>query len=302
MKAINQLINEIELWNPKDVSYTKLVGGFSNENYLIHDNRTNKKYALKMPQSNGALANRDEEILVAQKSAEIFLSPKVLYITSQNALVTEYIEGESLTPEIVRNSPTLFNRCINLVKEFHSKISLQHNNHAFDFLRMQMGVEEKHMYGDVKRYQAMLNVAIEMEKTIGFNKEDFCACHNDLITANFINDKNDKCWLIDFEWSGNNDRYYDLAKFSLFTEIHEEKVLQAYFDDVTEYQIGKVFLYKMLNNLLVAQWCALQQQVSTLNLNEELYEIGKKHFELFFMNYNSKNYVYYSKVLKNTIS
>ena len=299
MNAIDKLIKEIKLWQPKDISYTKLVGGLSNENYLIHDARTNKKYALKMPPTKGSLADRGAEILVHQKCSEIALSPQLLYVTAEKAFVTAYIEGESLTPEMIRKAPTLLKKCMGAAKQLHSQIKVEHNNYAFDFVRMMLHVKEENMYDKVKDYKEMLRISTEIEQAIGFDKRELCTTHNDLKPANFIVDRRGKCWLIDFEWSGNNELEFDLAKFSLFTEISEEKVVQTYFEEANEAQLGKVFLYKMLNSLLVVQWCAVQQQVSTLGLNEELYELGNKHLGLFFSAYNNRDYRYYRRIVSN---
>ena len=38
-------------------------------------------------------------------------------------------------------------------------------------------------------------------------------CNNDLLAANFIaDDENDKIWIIDFEYSGNNDPCFELRQ------------------------------------------------------------------------------------------
>ena len=43
-------------------------------------------------------------------------------------------------------------------------------------------------------------------------------CHNDLHTANFIAD-GDRLWLLDWEYAGMNDRYFDLGNFAVNNEL-----------------------------------------------------------------------------------
>ena len=40
------------------------------------------------------------------------------------------------------------------------------------------------------------------------------ACHNDLLNANFITD-GERIWIVDWEYAGMGDRFFDLANFSV---------------------------------------------------------------------------------------
>ena len=55
-------------------------------------------------------------------------------------------------------------------------------------------------------------------------------CHNDLLAANFIDDGR-TVWIIDYEYSGNNDPYFELG--NIWSECHLtleqlEELVQAY--------------------------------------------------------------------------
>ena len=58
-------------------------------------------------------------------------------------------------------------------------------------------------------------------------------CNNDLLAANFIDD-GDRVWLIDYEYSGNNDACFELGNTSTecdFTPEQTEAWTEAYFGD-----------------------------------------------------------------------
>ncbi len=47
-------------------------------------------------------------------------------------------------------------------------------------------------------------------------------CHNDLLNANFIADENGRIWIVDWEYAGMGDRFFDLANFSVNHGLDEE--------------------------------------------------------------------------------
>ena len=56
-------------------------------------------------------------------------------------------------------------------------------------------------------------------------------CHNDLLNANFIA-AGSAIWLVDWEYAGMGDRFFDLANFSINHELDDaqnEQLLEAYF-------------------------------------------------------------------------
>ena len=45
-------------------------------------------------------------------------------------------------------------------------------------------------------------------------------CHNDLLNANFIR-AGERIWIVDWEYAGMGDRFFDLANFSVNHELSE---------------------------------------------------------------------------------
>ena len=58
-------------------------------------------------------------------------------------------------------------------------------------------------------------------------------CHNDLLAANFLHD-GERLWIVDWEYAGMGDRYFDLGNFAVNNELSaddEFALLTAYFDE-----------------------------------------------------------------------
>ena len=69
-------------------------------------------------------------------------------------------------------------------------------------------------------------------------------CNNDLLAANFIDD-GERVWLIDYEYSGNNDACFELGNTSTecdFTAEQVEAWVEAYFGAPTRADLARVRL------------------------------------------------------------
>ena len=51
-------------------------------------------------------------------------------------------------------------------------------------------------------------------------------CHNDLLAANFIDD-GERVWIVDWEYAGMGDPFFDLANFAVNNGLDEDGETRA---------------------------------------------------------------------------
>ena len=71
----------------------------------------------------------------------------------------------------------------------------------------------------------------DVRRALAVDPRPTVPCNNDLLAANFIDD-GDRVWLIDYEYSGNNDACFELGNTSTecdFTPEQTEAYAEAYF-------------------------------------------------------------------------
>ncbi len=76
-------------------------------------------------------------------------------------------------------------------------------------------------------------------------------CNNDLLAANFIDDA-DRCRLIDYEYSGNNDACFELGNTATecdFTPDQVEAYVEAYFGEPTRADLARVRLQMLVQRV-----------------------------------------------------
>src|SRR5262249_54971990 len=110
---------------------------------------------------------------------------------------------------------------------------------------------------------------------------DMVSCHNDLKPENILFD-GQRVWLVDWEASLLNDRYFDLAivaNFVVTNDAEEGAFLQEYFGQAPdEYQLARFFLMRQVMHMLYATvFLLLGPSGKPLNQSERAPEFRDLH-------------------------
>ena len=100
-------------------------------------------------------------------------------------------------------------------------------------------------------------------------------CHNDLLAANFIDD-GERVWVVDWEYAGMGDPFFDLANFAVNNGLDEEgetALLEAY----GSADVRALTLMRFMSDFREAMWGVVQQAISELDFDFAAY--ADEHFE-----------------------
>jgi thiamine kinase-like enzyme len=104
-------------------------------------------------------------------------------------------------------------------------------------------------------------------------------CNNDLLAANFIDD-GQRVWLIDYEYSGNNDACFELGNTVAecgFTPEMTEAWTEAYFGEPTRADLARVRLQALCSSYGWSLWGFIQAAASSLDF--DFWTWGLQRFE-----------------------
>ena len=92
-------------------------------------------------------------------------------------------------------------------------------------------------------------------------------CNNDLLAANFIDDGN-RVWLIDYEYSGNNDAAFELGNTATecgFSTEQVEAYVAAYHGSPTRADLARVRLQMLCSEYGWSLWGFIQEAASPID-------------------------------------
>jgi thiamine kinase-like enzyme len=109
-------------------------------------------------------------------------------------------------------------------------------------------------------------------------------CNNDLLAANYIDDPvwqgEGRVWLIDYEYSGNNDACFELGNTTTECSFTEEQVdawCEAYFGDPTPADRARVRLQALCSQYGWSLWGFIQDATSPLDF--DFHSWGMERYE-----------------------
>jgi thiamine kinase-like enzyme len=94
-------------------------------------------------------------------------------------------------------------------------------------------------------------------------------CNNDLLAANFIDDGTTVC-IIDYEYSGNNDPYFELG--NIWSECHLtldqlEELIGAYHGAPTRSHLARARLWGLMSQYGWTLWASIQDATSSMEFD-----------------------------------
>ncbi len=104
-------------------------------------------------------------------------------------------------------------------------------------------------------------------------------CHNDLLNANFIDD-GEAIRIVDWEYAGMGDPFFDLANFSVNHELDVDgraALLAAYAGVERAEDLATLDLMRFMSDFREAMWGVVQSAVSELDFDFVGY--AAEHFE-----------------------
>lgn len=244
---------ELQLhYKPGEVEIvTASAGGATNRSAIFL--YQGKKYVLRFGTHHAAQLRINRKAEYASLMAIGDLTGKVIYFdVNTGDMVMEYIEGVLLSGEELQKGEWI-DRVTKLLKEMHSKkIEYEFDpfvdiEERFSSCRLN-GVKMPDHFDSI-----MQQCDIIKERLVRTRSMFYGLCHNDPFAGNFIWSHEEKLKLIDFEYAGNGDIFFDLACLAWgYTPELRKYLLQSYFQECTEE------LYERLrdNVFVVALWNA----------------------------------------------
>ena len=275
--VLDSALNRIDEWVGKDLKYSEIGGGITNHNYLITvDEGRGGKYVLRIPGvGSDTFIDRERERGNHASAAEAGASPPVLYTLQPEAItVVPFIAGETMHPETLAGHRGRLEKVVDVIRAYHDKATFSNDTNAFMMIRRYMEMAKNVNAWFPADWSRIMRLGEEIERAMGRDVPRRVACHNDLLSENFILDQDDRMWVIDWEYGGMNDPYFDLGDFCVehpLSREEEEMIITRYCGGMDESRFHRMLLHKIVADLWWSIWAFIQEQVSKLDFDYHSY-------------------------------
>ena len=269
MTVIEEAVAKVEDWKGKEIFLEPLSGGLTNSNYKVLVD--GEPYFARVPgESTELLAvDRNNEYHNTRAAAEAGVAPRVLYYLPKFCvMILEFLEGTTMSRDLL-NAPGMPTRMAQSIKQLHAGSRFLTDFNMFRLTEYYLSVCRDREIRIPDGYLDRMPIVQQIEKAMSVNPLPTVPCNNDLLAENYMDDGR-KLWLIDYEYSGNNDPTFELGNTCQEMQFNDEQIKElcmAYFGDISSGKIARMKLNMIMSDVGWGLWAAIQAAISQIEFD-----------------------------------
>jgi thiamine kinase-like enzyme len=269
MSVIEEAVSKIEDWKGRNVSIEPLSGGLTNSNFKVIVDGT--PYFIRVPgESTELLAiDRNNEYHNSKAAAEAGVGPQVLYhLPEYNVMVLKFLDGRTMSKDSL-NAPGMPTRMAQAIKKLHAGPRFLTNFNMFRLTEYYLNLCKERDIKIPDGYLDRLDAIAKIEEAMSVNSLAPVPCNNDLLAENYIDDGKN-LWLIDYEYSGNNDPTFELGNTCQEMQFNDDQIREvcvAYFGSASTAMVARMKLNMIMSDVGWGLWAAIQAKISTIDFD-----------------------------------
>ena len=269
MSVIEEAVAKIDEWRGKNISIQPLSGGLTNSNYKVEVEGT--PYFVRVPgESTELLAiDRNNEFHNTKAAAEAGVAPRVLYYLPEYCvMVLEFLNGKTMSKDSL-NAPGMPTRMARAIKQLHSAPRFLTDFNMFRLTEYYLNLCKERVIRIPDGYLDRMPTVKQIEKAMSVRPLDTVPCNNDLLAENYLDDGK-QLWLIDYEYSGNNDPTFELGNTCQEMQFSDDQISEvclAYFGTASSDMIARMKLNMIMSDVGWGLWAAIQAKISRIDFD-----------------------------------
>jgi thiamine kinase-like enzyme len=271
------LLDQVELVKNR-TSVVELSGGLTNRNLAIESN--GNKYVARISSNSSDLLNinREDEYKNSIFASDAGIGATVYdFLPGQGLLLIGYINGKTFGAEDIANN---LPRVAKAVRTLHGAKPFVSEFNMFTLQKRYLDIVQSNNFIYPAKYLDYEGHIADLKKALSVLPAEIVPCNNDLLPGNFIDD-GEKIWLIDYEYSGNNDACFELGNIWAEAFLEYEalvELIDSYYGAHRPEKIARAWLQSLMAKYGWTLWAAIQASISDIDFDFRAW--GREKFDL----------------------
>lgn len=256
-----------------------LPGGITNRNYKAVTPRG--AFVVRLSDAESSLLAIDRVHEHRNSLAAAYAgagAPVIDFIPGAGVLVVGFLEGVTWEEQDVRR-PDNLTRIAEACRRLHAGPRFVSDFNMFDIQARYLALCRERAFRLPPRYEEFLPLIQRVRTAMAVRPEPTVPCNNDLLARNVI-DAGDRLWLIDYEYSGNNEASFELGNVwseSTLPEDLLEPLVTAYWGSTDPAREARARLWALMSQYGWTLWASIQASISPLDF--DFWEWGMEKYE-----------------------
>jgi len=263
--SIDEVVARI--WPGGEIRVAPIAAGLTNQNFRVEVQGT--PYFVRLPGAWTDLlaVDRANELHNTRAAAQADVGPEVVaHDPESGALVLAWIDGRTMSNAAFQ-APGMPARIAESLRQLHAGLRFRDDFDMFRLTEYYLGVANQRSIRVPDGYREELPKVTLIEAALVGRPLPTVPCHNDLLAENYLDDGR-KLWIVDYEYSGNNDPTFELGNTAQelgFDAARQEELCAAYFGEATPALLARMRLQMIMSDVGWTLWAAIQAAISSID-------------------------------------
>ncbi|MGI5292284.1 phosphotransferase [Nonomuraea polychroma] len=278
--AVPQVLDRIPLLSGVPRSVEELPGGLTNHNYKVVT--PDGAYVARVWASDGAMLAIDRDAEHANSIAAAAAgvgAPVHAYLPELGVLVVGFLPGRTFTEADLRDAANL-PRVAEACRRLHAGPRFVCDFDMFDVQQRYLEIVQSRGFRLPAKYLEFMPIVAQIRKCLEVRDEGTVPCNNDLLPGNILDD-GERLWLIDYEYSGNNDPCFELGNIWSESDLplgHLEELVTAYYGRRLRNKIARARLLGLMSKYGWTLWASIQDGANE-SIDFDFWSWGMEKYE-----------------------
>lgn len=265
-----------------EAGITVLTGGVTNRNLKMNFGGTAYVVRLCGKETAALGIDRDAEVAATRAAHGLGIGPEVaMYLPEFECVVTRFVSGHAAEVGELTRTPGALEWAARALRAFHGGPPLPARFDAFALGEDYCTQAQARGASVPGAYAEATAVAHRIQAALRGAEHDPVPCHNDLLSSNFLLTDAGAITIVDWEYAGMGDRYFDLGNLAVNNELNEaaaDRLLAAYWGEApSPRRRAALALMRIVSDYREATWGVIQGVLSELDFDYGGY--ADKHLE-----------------------
>ena len=233
MPTIDEVSAAIPDWAGRRIEAVPISGGLTNRNYRVEVDGVACFVRVPGPATELLAIDRANELANTRAAALAGVGPRVLHhLPAWDVIVLEWLPGRTMSNEAF-GEPAMAARIAATLRRLHAGPRFQLDFDMFRLTERYLRVVDELGAPIPAGYREHLGQVPRIEAALAARPLARVPCHNDLLAENYLDDGT-RLWIVDYEYSGNNDPTFELGNTCQelgFDDDRVETLCAAYFGE-----------------------------------------------------------------------
>ena len=265
--SIDQVIASIPDWVGRIVTAERVPAGLTNTNWRVVVDGV--PYFVRIPGTDTDLlaVDRGNELFNTVAAAAAGVAPRVVQrVHEWDVFALEWLDARTMSNETLRAAgmPT---RIAASLRQLHAGPRFRDDFDMFRVAERYLALVNERGIPIPAGYGEHLGQLPRIEAALAVQPPAIVPCHNDLLAENYLDD-GARLWLVDWEYSGNNDPAFELGNTAQelgYDDAQVEELCDAYYGEASPARLARMRLQMVMSDVGWTLWAAIQARISTID-------------------------------------